>query len=154
MRMPSKIHTISWVNIQPEERLATTSELNLASSLVTGCGEARGKGYWAATQVKGLSPEIFVVPEADVVHLTEGSTLIADRPTWTWQGGESPAGSETVARYQMDRMGTRETQRVLPRGVCAIKPVNGKMVQTTLWELRSVLIKLFKSLMCQQNCGS
>ena len=134
MRVPSKIHTIQLVKIQPEERLATTSELNLASCLVTGCGEARGKGYWAATQVKGLSPEIFVVPEADVVHLTEGSTLIADSLIRTWQGDESPAGSETVARYQMDRMGTRETQRVLPRGVCAIKPMNGKMVQTTLWE--------------------
>ena len=32
------------------------SELNPASSLVTGFGEARGMGYWAAAQVKGLSP--------------------------------------------------------------------------------------------------
>jgi hypothetical protein len=69
--VPSKIHNIQLVQIQPEERLATTSELNPAPSLVTGCGEARGMGYWAATQVKGLSTEIFVVPEADVVHLTE-----------------------------------------------------------------------------------
>ena len=130
MSVPRKIHTIQLVKIQPEERLA--SELNLASCLVTGRGEARGKG--AATHVKGLSPELFVVPEADVVHVTEGSTLIADRPTWTWQGGESPAGSETVARYHMDRMGTRETRRVLPRGICAIKPMNGKMVQTTRWD--------------------
>jgi hypothetical protein len=42
------------MKIQPEERLAATSELNPAPRLVTGCGEARG-GYWAATQVKGLS---------------------------------------------------------------------------------------------------
>jgi hypothetical protein len=80
MSVPSKVHDIQLVKIQPEERLATTSELNPASSLVTGCGEARGMGYWAATQVKGLSPEIHVVSEADVVHLTEGSTLIADSP--------------------------------------------------------------------------
>jgi hypothetical protein len=93
------------VKIQPEERLAAASELNLASSPVTGCGEARGKGYWAATQVKGLCHKIFIVSEADVVPMTEGSTLIADSPTWTWQGDESPAGSETVTRYQMDRMG-------------------------------------------------
>ncbi|OYT61523.1 hypothetical protein B6U67_05730 [Methanosarcinales archaeon ex4484_138] len=45
------------MKIQPEERLAATSELNPAPSLVTGCGEARGMGYWAATQVKGLSRE-------------------------------------------------------------------------------------------------
>ena len=59
--------------------------------------------------MKGLSPEIFIIPEADVVLLTEGSTLIADSLIGTWQGDASPAGSETVARYQMDIMGTRET---------------------------------------------
>ena len=134
MSVPSKMHTIPLVQIQPEERLAATTELNLASSLVTGCGEARGEGYWAATQVKAFSPEIFIVPEANVVHVTEGSTLVAVSPTWTWQGVENSAGSETVARYQMDSMETRETQSVLSWGVCAIKPMNDKMVQTTLWE--------------------
>jgi len=122
------------VKIQPEERLAATSERNSASRLVTGCGEARGMGYWAATQVKGFSHEIFIVPEADVVLLTEGSTLIADSLIGTWQGDASPAGSKTVARYQMDIMGTREAQSVLLTGVCPIKPINGKILQTTLWE--------------------
>ena len=37
MSVPSKIHNIPLVEIQPEERLAATSELNLVSSLVTGC---------------------------------------------------------------------------------------------------------------------
>ena len=143
MSVPSKIHNSQLVKIQPEERLAATSELNLASCLVTGSGEARGMGYWAATQVKGYSHEIFGVLEADVIHLTEGSTLITDSPnlqSWNiagssgaWQGDASPAGSETVARYQKDIMGTRETQSVLPWGVCPIKPIDGKMVQTTLW---------------------
>jgi len=72
------MHNIQLVKIQVEERLAATSELNLASSQVTGCGEARGMGYWAVMQAKGFSHEIFIVPEADVVFLTEGSTLIAD----------------------------------------------------------------------------
>ncbi|KAF5435459.1 hypothetical protein C5S36_03070, partial [Candidatus Methanophagaceae archaeon] len=45
------MHNIQLVKIQPEERLAASSELNPASCLVTGCGEARGMGYWAATQV-------------------------------------------------------------------------------------------------------
>jgi hypothetical protein len=52
--VPSKIRNIPLVQIRPEERLATTSELNPASCLVTGCGEARRMGYRAATQVKGL----------------------------------------------------------------------------------------------------
>nr|QNO57946.1 hypothetical protein LHHCGPCL_00011 [Methanosarcinales archaeon ANME-1 ERB7] len=128
------MHNIQLVKIQPEERLAAPSELNPASSLVTGCGEARRMGYWAATQVKGFSHEIFIVPEADVVLLTEGSTLIADSLIGTWQGDASPAGSKTVARYQTDIMETREAQSVLLTGVRPIKPINGKIVQTTLWE--------------------
>jgi RNA-directed DNA polymerase len=134
----------SLVKVRPEERLATTSELNLASSLVTGCDEAGGTGYWAATQVKGLSPEMFSVSEADVVHLAEGSTLIAVSPnlqSWnragssgTWRGDASPTGSETVAQYQKDSMVTREAQCVLLTGVCPIKPINGKIEQMTPWE--------------------
>jgi hypothetical protein len=145
MSVKSENHAVRLMKIQPEERLATISELNLASRLVTGCGEAWGKGA-AATQVKGWSNELFIVPEVDVVHVTEGSTLIADRPTWTWQGDESPVGSKTVARYQMDCMRTRKGQRALSCGVCATEPMNGKMVQTTLRELRRVLINLFKRL--------
>jgi hypothetical protein len=34
----------------------------------------------------------------------------------------------------MDIMGTREGQSVLLTGVCVIKPIDGKIVQTTLWE--------------------
>ena len=49
MSVPSKIHNIQLVQIRPEERLATTSELNPASCLVTGGGEARRMGYRAAT---------------------------------------------------------------------------------------------------------
>jgi RNA-directed DNA polymerase len=107
-------------------------------------------GYWAATQVKGLSPEMLLMSEADVVHRTEGSTLVTVSPelrSWkravsseTWRGGESPTGSETVARYQMDRMGTREAQGVLLNGVRGIKPINGKMVQKTLWESDQLIV--------------
>ncbi|MDI6886491.1 MAG: hypothetical protein QMD22_09195 [archaeon] len=144
MSAPSKVHTIQLVKIQPGERLATTSEQNPASSLVTGCDEARGMGYWAATYVKGLSPEMLVMSEADVVHRTEGSTLPTVSPklrSWniagssgTWQGGESSTGSKTAARYQMDSMGTREAQRVLLNGVGGIKPINGKRLQMRRWE--------------------
>ena len=82
----------SMVKIQPEERLASTSELNLASSLVTGCSEAKGMGYWAAMQVKGLSPEIVDVLEADVVKRTEGSTLIAVNPNLGSRNFDKSAG--------------------------------------------------------------
>jgi len=34
--VPSKVHTVQLLKIQPDERLATTSELNPTSSLVTG----------------------------------------------------------------------------------------------------------------------
>jgi hypothetical protein len=152
MSVPSKIHNVQLVQIQLEERLASTSELNLASSLVTGCGEARGMGYRAATQVKGFSHEIFIVPEADVVHVTEGSILIVDSPnlgSWniaessrTWRGDESPAGSKTVARYQTDIVGTREAQSVLLNGVCPIKPIDGKIVQMTRWESDQLIVPL------------
>ncbi len=140
------------MKIQPEERLATSSELNPASCLVTGCGEARGMGYWAATQVKGFSHEIYVVSMVDVVHLTEDSTLTAVSPnlqSWniagsagTWRGDESSAGSETVARYQMDIMGTRESQSVLLTGVCNVKPINGKILQMTLWGSDQLIVPM------------
>jgi hypothetical protein len=54
MSVQSKIHNIQLVQIQPKKRLAATSERNLTSCLVTGCGEVRERGYWGATQVKGL----------------------------------------------------------------------------------------------------
>ena len=47
MGVPNKVHNIQLVKIQPEERLAATSELNLAPSLVTGCCEAHNlSGKW------------------------------------------------------------------------------------------------------------
>jgi len=67
-----------------------------------------GARYWAVTQVKGLSPEIVMVPEVEAVHLAEGSSLISVKR----RGDKTLAGSETTARYQKDRIGTRETQGV------------------------------------------
>jgi len=43
------------VEIQPEERLAP-SELNLASCLVTGCGEARGRDTGLQRKRRDLNP--------------------------------------------------------------------------------------------------
>jgi len=158
MGAPSKIHTIQLVKIQPEERLAATSELNPAPSLVTGCCEARGMGYWAATQVKVLSPEIYLVSEADVFHVTEGNTFITVNPNLqSWniagssgilRGDASPTGSEAVARYQTDTMGTRETQSVLLTGVCGVKPMNGEALQMALWESDQFIVPLKQGNSC------
>jgi len=45
---PSKAQIRTLVQIQHEERLAATSELNPTPGLVTGQCEAGGKGYQAA----------------------------------------------------------------------------------------------------------
>ena len=122
MRQLSLLDEAKW-EVQSGERLATIPELNPASSPAMGCGEARGMGYWAATQVKVLSLEIAIVTEADTVHVVEG------RMDSTVKGEviSTPSGSEAVARCQKDSVGTREAQGV-PRqfGVCDTKPINGK----------------------------
>jgi len=69
MSAPSKAYTIQLVKFQHEERLAITSELNLAPGGVICHRKIRRMGYWAAIQVKGLSSEIFIVSVADGVHL-------------------------------------------------------------------------------------
>ena len=104
MSAPREAWFVQPVRIRSERRLAAGSELNPAPGRVTGHREARGMGYRATTQVKGLSPEIPVIPVADAVHYAAGNTLRS-----VMRGAARPAGSETVARYQMDESGTRET---------------------------------------------
>ena len=65
--------------------------------------------YWAAAKAKEFSPEMMSMSEADVVMMTEGSTLITvDPQLQSWniaessgirRGGAGTTGSETVARY-------------------------------------------------------
>jgi hypothetical protein len=110
--------------------------------------------------VKVISPEIFIILEADVLCVTEGSihtTISPNLQSWniaessgTWQGDVSPAGSKTVACYQTEIMGTREAQCALHiLGVCAIKPINGKIPQMAYWESDQFIV-----LMKQGNaCG-
>ena len=123
MSVPRQTCTINPVEIRDEGRLATASELNPAPGGVTCHREARGKGCWAVTQVKGLSPEKLVVSEADAFHVAQGNILITVR-----QGDENPTGSETTARHQMERVGTWET-RHFPERVCGDKPYKGKESQ-------------------------
>src|SRR3990167_2969740 len=125
MSAPSKANAFQLVEIQSGERLATTPEPNFAPSLVTGYREAKGRGYRATTKVKGLSPEITNMSVADVVHWC-GKQYSHIR---YWRGYENPTGSEAVAQYQRESMGTREAQCIPILRVCDDKPINGEESQ-------------------------
>jgi hypothetical protein len=45
----------------------------------------------------------------------------------------------------MDIMGTRETPMFLHREVCGIKPINGKIIQTTFGESDQFIVSLKQS---------
>jgi hypothetical protein len=124
-----KFRLFQLVQVQPEERLATTSEPSLAPSLVTGCREAKGRGYRAATKVKGLSTEIN--------HRVGGRRCAWKRKAALsyplGRGYASPTVSKTAARYQKESLGTREAHHA-PVRVWATKPINGKVDQMVWWE--------------------
>ena len=109
-------------------------------------------------EVKVISPEILMILEADVICVTEGSnhtTDIKHLPSWdiaessaTQRGDVSPTGSKTAAWYQMENMGTRETQYALPKGECYIKPINGKILQMAFWESDQFVVLLKQGNSC------
>jgi hypothetical protein len=68
MSAPRKACNLQTVKIRPMQRLATSIELISTVGMVTDSLKLLGGTYQAATQVKGLSPEIFNVVEADVFH--------------------------------------------------------------------------------------
>ncbi len=109
-------------------------------------------------EVKVISPEILKILEADVIRVTEGSNYITEikhLQSWdiaessaTRQGEVSPAGSKTAAWYQTETMGTRETQYALPKRVCDIKPMNGKILQIAFWESDQFVVLLKQGNAC------
>ncbi len=72
-----------------------------------------GKRYQAATQVKGLSPEMLHVTEADLLHL-QGKQNSGSREGKT---EAAPSGSKTAAWYQKDGARTREIQSASYDGI-------------------------------------
>ena len=107
--------------------------------------------------VKVISPEILLILEADVICVTEGSNHITEiKHLRSWniaescerQGAVNPTGSKTAAWYQTVNMGTRETQDALPKGVCDIKPINGKILQITFWESDQFVVPLKQGNSC------
>ncbi len=108
-------------------------------------------------EVKVISPEILMILEADVICVTEGSNHITEiKHLQSWdiaescerQGVVSPTGSKTAAWYQMENMGTRETQDALPKGVCDIKPINGEILQIIFWESDQFVVLLKQGNSC------
>jgi len=108
--------------------------------------------------VKVISPEILLILEADVICVTESSnhsTELKQLQSWdiaessaTWRGVVSPTGSKTVAWHQMENMGTRETHYAFPKGICDIKPMNGKLLQTAFWESDQFVVLLKQGNAC------
>ena len=109
-------------------------------------------------EVKVISPEILMILEADFIRVTEGSNYITEiKHLQSWdiaessairQGDVSPTGSKTVAWYKMETIGTRETQYALPKGVCDIKPINGKILQIAFRESDQFVVLLKQGNSC------
>ena len=121
MSAPREACNVQLVKVQSGERVADTPERISAPGGVTCLREAREEGYRATTKVKGLSPEILHVSEADAVHVS-GRQNFRSR---YGRGYANPAGSETDALYQKDITGTWENQ-CIPEMVGGNKPENGK----------------------------
>lgn len=81
MSAPSKAHKEQLVKIQSTQSLANSVEPNSTRHAVTSVVKLEGGTKQTATQVKGLSPEISNIIEADAVHLAEGSK-------WSGANGE------------------------------------------------------------------
>lgn len=83
MCAPRKVRKNQLVKIQPMQRLTTGIELTTALLEVTKAVKPVERTYQAATQVKVLSPEIFNIVEADIVHSMEGSMKYDEMVSYT-----------------------------------------------------------------------
>lgn len=108
MSAPGQAWVTNPVQVRTEQRLATSSELNPACNEVMSCTEPGGGRCRAATQVKGLSPEITNVENGPTRFISWQAA--ADLTLWASQA-DAP-GSETVARHHMHNPGTWEIQAV------------------------------------------
>ena len=74
MRAPSKALTFQSVKIRSMQSLTSSIEPTIAQQMVTDVVKPIEGTYQAVTQVKVLSPVIFNVVEADVLHGAESCT--------------------------------------------------------------------------------
>lgn len=112
MCAPSKAPNLQLVRIRPMQRLTTGMEPTIALQTVTDVVKPVEETYQAAMQVKVLSPEIFNIVEADVLHNAESRTnggakvshhlLYRGRRPWhdmRWKLGELGRSSVFLERY-------------------------------------------------------
>ena len=111
MSAPSKARKAQLVRIQPTQRLAISVEPNLIQQEVMNAVKLKGGTKQTATQVKGLSSEIFDIIEADAVHLAEGSK-------WNSANGELFSLYRSLRPWYVLRWILRELGRslFLPQG--------------------------------------
>jgi len=100
--------------------------------------------YRAATRVKGLSPEIILVPDAE----TLGTSSQAAFTLPLQRGNVRLAGSKTAARYQRVNIGTRETHDAPARVWAAKSPNSGKAVQMASWESDQLVVVMKQGNAC------
>lgn len=106
MSAPREICEVQPVEVGTEQRLAISSERNSAFREVTNWVMPEERRNQAAMQMKGLSPEITYVLEADTFHI-EGRQ---NRIVREGENEATPTGSKTAAWDQKDDTGTRDIQ--------------------------------------------
>jgi hypothetical protein len=112
MSAPGQARTTELVKIQSGQRLATGPVRNPAGEEATNRLKPGERTRQAVTQVKGWSPEITIVREADTVH-NAGRQQGVSRQGKTHR---PPSGSETTACFETGCPGTREIHRVPAEG--------------------------------------
>jgi hypothetical protein len=105
--------------------------------------------YRAETRVKGVSSEIPVIPVAGAFHLAAGNTLTVGMRDCERLAG----GLKTVARYQKDRLGTRESHSA-PNRVWITKSEKDKAVQMALWQSDKPIVAMKSSPLCRGLDGA
>ena len=93
--------------------------------------------------MKVLSPEIFVVPDAEAFPYAAGNILVT-----VMRGDANLAGSKSVARYQRVSIGTRETHDVPARVGANKPPINGKEAQMASWESDQLVVVMKQGNAC------
>jgi hypothetical protein len=93
--------------------------MNLASSLVTGCSEAMGMGYWAATQVKESHHELggkAVLSKKRFFIFSKDMLFIAYTEWRVIMGADSQnvIPIRKAAYSVIDRLSEREIKLILP----------------------------------------
>jgi hypothetical protein len=104
--------------------------------------EARASKIPSHNASEGIEPRNDRILEAETVHRVAGSRFMTVK-----RGHKHPTGSETVARYYKDRLGTRESHDVSSVGGYGLhKPKQGEVIQMTLWQSdKPIVVRNFRN---------